>query len=90
VTRAPYDAGTDSPPHRRTQWAASILRAIAIYSAASWVYIALVALVHPETLPLQLTHFTKWPHEDTYGEFSFVVSFLAFTGYSLIKSRRDQ
>jgi hypothetical protein len=54
------------------------------------VYIALVALVHPETLPLQLTHFTKWPHEDTYGEFSFVVSFLAFTGYSLIKSRRDQ
>ena len=39
---------------------------LALYGFAGWVYIALVALVHPRTLGLQLTHFTKVPHEDTF------------------------
>jgi hypothetical protein len=53
-------------------------RAIALYGFAAWVYVALVALIQPDTLGLQLTHLTKWPRTDTFGEISFVVSFIAF------------
>ena len=88
MTKPNHGPAGDEPRRGKIQWWVSILRAIAIYSGASWIYVALVALVHPETLPMQLTHVSKWPHEDTYGEVSFVVSFLSFTGYSLLRSRR--
>jgi hypothetical protein len=61
-------------------------RTLALYGFAGWVYIALVALVHPYTLRLQLTHFTKFPHEDTFGEISFVVSVVSFFIYNLLRS----
>jgi hypothetical protein len=61
-------------------------RTLALYGFAGWVYIALVALVHPDTLGLQLTHFTKLPHEDTFGEISFVVSVVSFFLYNLLRS----
>lgn len=60
--------------------------AIAIYAFAAWVYVAAVALVLPNTLPWQLTHFASWPRTDTFGEVSFVVSFVAFIVFGL--SRR--
>jgi len=49
---------------------------------------AAVALVHPQTLSLQLTHFAPWPREDTFGEISFVVSFLAFFIWNLVKDNK--
>lgn len=52
---------------------------------AGWIYIAAVALVHPQTLPMQLTHFAMWPREDTFGEVSFAVSFVSFFVWNLIK-----
>jgi hypothetical protein len=58
---------------------------LAVFGFAGWVYIALVALVHPHTLGLQLTHFARYPHEDTFGEMSFVVSLVSFFVYQLIK-----
>ena len=61
-------------------------RTLALYGFAGWVYIALVALVHPATLVLQLTHFTKLPHEDTFGETCFVVSAVSFFVYHLLRS----
>ncbi|MGO9977293.1 MAG: hypothetical protein ACLP01_31720 [Solirubrobacteraceae bacterium] len=61
----------------------AIALAIAIYSFAAWVYVAVVALVRPNTLPWQLTHLASWPRTDTFGEASFVVSFVAFTIYRL-------
>lgn len=61
-------------------------RTLALYGFAGWVYIALVALVHPHTLVLQLTHFTKLPHEDTFGETCFVVSLVSFFIYSMLRS----
>ena len=60
-------------------------RTLALYAFAGWVYIALVALVHPQTLGLQLTHFVKLPHEDTFGEICFVVSFVSFFIYSVLR-----
>jgi hypothetical protein len=61
-------------------------RTLAIYGFAGWAYIALVALVHPYTLRLQLTHFTPYPHEDTFGEMSFVISLVSYFIYSLLRS----
>ncbi len=60
-------------------------RTLALYGFAGWVYIALVALVHPHTLGLQLTHFTKLPHEDTFGETCFAVSLISFFIYNMLR-----
>jgi hypothetical protein len=59
-----------------------------VFGFAGWVYIAAVALVHPHTLVLQLTHFGKYPHEDTFGEICFAVSIICFFIYNLIKDDR--
>jgi len=56
-----------------------------IFGAAGWVYIALVALVHPETLPIQLTHLTPWIREDTFGIISFIVSAICFFAWNLVR-----
>jgi hypothetical protein len=61
-------------------------RTLALYGFAGWAYIALVALVHPQTLGLQLTHFARFPHEDTFGEISFAVSVVSFFIYNLLRS----
>jgi hypothetical protein len=61
-------------------------RTLALYGFAGWVYIALVALVHPYTLGWQLTHFAKLPHEDTFGETCFAVSLISFFIYNLLRS----
>ena len=66
--------------------ALEVTRTLALYGFAGWVYIALVALVHPATLPLQLTHFMKLPHEDTFGELCFVVSAVSFFTYNMLRS----
>jgi hypothetical protein len=67
--------------------------AVAIYGFAAWIYVAAVALVQPDTLSLQLTHFSKWPRTDTFGEIGFVVSFVAFITFRLTREphtrRRD-
>ncbi len=68
----------------------TILLAVAIYAFAAWAYVAVVAIALPGTLPLQLTHLASWPRTDTFGEASFVVSFLAFVAYRLTRAdRRD-
>jgi hypothetical protein len=38
-----------------------------VFGLLGWIYIALVALVHPETLSWQLTHLTPDLREDTFG-----------------------
>lgn len=59
-----------------------------VFGLFGWIYIALVALVHPETLTIQLTHFAPWPREDTFGELSFVVSLVSFFVYNLVKDNK--
>jgi hypothetical protein len=61
----------------------AVVLAIAIYAFAGWVYVAAVALVLPNTLPWQLTHLASWPRTDTFGEISFLVSFVAFVAFRL-------
>lgn len=59
---------------------------LTLYGFAGWIYIALCALVQPDTLGLQLTHFAKFPREDTFGEVCFVVSIVSFFVYKLLRS----
>jgi hypothetical protein len=59
--------------------------AFAIYGFAAWAYVAAVAIALPYTLSWQLTHLSRWPRTDTFGEMSFVVSFLAFIAYRLTR-----
>lgn len=80
---------TPSPRHGSNDgWARSVAilttRTVAIYAFAAWVYVALVALILPDTLPLQLTHLWKHPRTDTFGEVSFVVSLLSYFSYGLL------
>jgi hypothetical protein len=60
---------------------------VAVYGFAAWVYVAVVALVEPNTLSVQLTHLASWPRTDTFGETSFVASFVAFLVYKLTGER---
>jgi hypothetical protein len=64
-------------------------RTLAVYGFAGWVYIALAALVRPNTLGLRLTHFATFPHEDTFGEICFAISLVSFFIYSLLRSSTD-
>ncbi len=75
---------TESSLMRRV--ANAVALAIAVYAMAAWIYVAVVAVVLPNTLPWQLTHLAKWPRTDTFGETSFVVSFVAFIVYRLTRS----
>ena len=59
-----------------------------IFGLLGWLYIAAVALVHPETLSIQLTHFAPWPREDTFGVVSFAVSFISFFIWNLVKDNK--
>ncbi|HTB48989.1 MAG TPA: hypothetical protein VK712_02810 [Verrucomicrobiae bacterium] len=56
-----------------------------VFGFAGWVYIVINSEVHLWTLGKQLTHFAKWPHEDTFGEMCFAVSIVCFFVYNLIK-----
>lgn len=57
--------------------------AFAIYGFAGWAYVAVISVVAPTYLPMQLTHLASWPRTDTFGEASFAVSFVAFLIYRL-------
>jgi hypothetical protein len=59
--------------------------AVAVYGFAAWAYVAAVAIALPYTLSWQLTHLSKWPRTDTFGEISFALSFLAFIAYQLTR-----
>jgi len=59
-----------------------------IFGLLGWLYIATVALIHPQTLKLQLTHFAPWPREDTFGIVSFAVSFVSFFIWNLVKDNK--
>jgi hypothetical protein len=61
-----------------------LTRTLAMYAFAAWAYVALVAVFLPRTLGFQLTHFSKQPHTDTFGELSFVVSLVSYFIYRLL------
>jgi hypothetical protein len=63
---------------------------LALYGFAGWVYIAIVALVEPDTLSWQLTHLAPYPREDTFGEACFVISLVSYFIYNLLRSAQEK
>ena len=58
---------------------------IFIYSLLGGLYIVAVALIHPETLDIQLSHLTPWIREDTFGILSWIVSFWSFLIWNILR-----
>lgn len=58
-----------------------------VFGYSGWLYIALNAVFHPQTLSWPLTHLASFPREDTFGIICFIVSFGSFFMYNLIKDR---
>lgn len=56
-----------------------------VHGMAGWIYIAAVALKHPETLSIQLSHLTPWIREDTFGFICFAISIVSLFVYNLTK-----
>lgn len=56
-----------------------------IHGMVGFLYIATSAMVHPETLSIQLSHLTPWIREDTFGFLSFAISIVSLFIYDLTK-----
>jgi hypothetical protein len=89
VPESPDSATAGGTEQMKRRIALGASRTLALYSFAGWVYVALAALVEPNTLHLQLTHFAEFPHEDTFGEICFAVSIVSFFVYNLLCSPED-
>lgn len=55
------------------------------YGLLGWVYGVLVQLIHPDWLPLPLSHLIPWIRVDTFAVVSFIVSALGFLVWRLAK-----
>jgi hypothetical protein len=63
----------------------SLALTLFIFGFAGWVYIALNAVFHPETLSWPLTHLLPFPREDTFGAVCFAVSAASFFLWHVFK-----
>ena len=66
----------------------SLFLTLYVFGLIGWLYIVLSSAIHPETLPMQLTHFLPYPREDTAGIISFFVSFISFFAWNLVKDEK--
>jgi len=67
----------------------SLTLTLFVFGFAGWFYIAENAVFHPITLHMPLTHFYKYPHEDTFGAICFLISFVSFFTYNLIRDTKQ-
>ncbi len=65
----------------------SLLLTLFVFGFAGWIYIALNAVVHPESLSWPLTHVLSFPREDTFGIICYGVSFVSFFFWNIIKNK---
>jgi hypothetical protein len=56
-----------------------------LFGMLGWVYGVLVQLIHPEWLPLGLSHLIPWIRIDTFTILSFVVAAIGFLIWRLVK-----
>jgi len=58
-----------------------------VFGLLGWLYIVGNAWIHPQSLSWQLTHFVKWPREDTFGAVCFAVSAISFFLWNSLKNK---
>jgi hypothetical protein len=56
-----------------------------LFGLLAWVYGVLIQLVHPEWLPLGLSHLIPWIRVDTFTITSFIVAAIGFLMWRLAK-----
>jgi hypothetical protein len=56
----------------------SLFLALFVFGLIGWLYVAVNAWVHSESLNQGLTHLTPWIREDTFGVLCFIISFVSF------------
>jgi hypothetical protein len=56
-----------------------------LFGLLAWVYGVLIQLVHPEWLPLGLSHLTPWIRVDTFTITSFIIAAIGFLMWRLAK-----
>jgi hypothetical protein len=59
-----------------------------VFGLAGWLYVSANAVMHPERLNLRLTHFSDWPHQNTFGIICFIISFVALFVYMSLQERQ--
>ena len=56
-----------------------------LFGLLGWVYGVLIQLVHPEWVPLGLSHLAPWIRVDTFTIISFFISAIGFLIWRLTK-----
>jgi hypothetical protein len=56
-----------------------------LFGFLGWVYGVLVQLIHPEWLPLSLSHLAPWIRVDTFTIISFIISAIGFLIWRICK-----
>jgi hypothetical protein len=59
-----------------------------LFGLLGWIYIALNAVFHPESLSWPLTHVLPFPREDTFGIMCFIVSSVSFFIWNMIRKEK--
>jgi hypothetical protein len=59
-----------------------------LFGLLGWFYGALIQLVHPEWLPIGLSHLVPWIRVDTFTMVSFVIALLGFIVWRFTKEQR--
>jgi len=56
-----------------------------LFGLLAWVYGVLIQLIHPEWLPLGLSHLVPWIRVDTFTIISFVIAAFGFLIWRIAK-----
>jgi hypothetical protein len=56
-----------------------------LYGLLGWTYGVLAQLIHPDLLPLQLSHLTPWIRVDTFTIASFILSAIGFLTWRITR-----
>ena len=71
--------------HRVTIMVKVIGQFLFLFGLLAWFYGVLVQLVHPDWLPLSLSHLLPWIRVDTFTIISFVIAAIGFLFWRLAK-----
>ncbi len=56
-----------------------------LFGLLAWIYGVLIQLIHPEWLPLALSHLVMWIRVDTFTIISFIVAAFGFLIWRIAK-----
>ena len=56
-----------------------------LFGLLAWIYGVLIQLIHPEWLPLGLSHLVPWIRVDTFTIISFVVAAFGFLIWRIVE-----